>query len=149
MSYGKSLADACRIGASLCAFSAFDAFALVYNSMVVNNIDGIFGTCVLASMEHTAAAGRGNIDTIGWAFVTSGIHYLYGVFVVLVATHSHLDSVLHDGTFLVDAATYRGLGAWSDNLGYLKVSVLKTSFIGSAYHFFQYLIFDVLNRCVE
>ena len=98
----------------------------------------------LTTVHHAATAGWRDIDAVNGTFVAGAVDDLDDVGVALVATHSHLDAVLQDGTFLIDAASRFGFRTGAKQLGHFHVSFLQSAFVGASDDSFQHFVFDEL-----
>ena len=105
------LQDDGGVGAGLGAFAALDALVLIDGGAVVHDGNSVFGAHFLATVYHTATAGGRDIDAVNRTFVAGTVDDLDDVGVALVAAHRHLDAVLQNGAFLVDAAARFGFRA--------------------------------------
>ena len=132
------------VGAGLGAFAALDALVLIDGGAVVHDGDGVFGAHFLATVYHTATASGRDIDAVNRTFVAGAVDNLDDVGVALVAAHRHLDAVLQNGAFLVDAAARFGFRAGAEQLGHFHVGVLQSAFVSATDDFFQYFVFDEL-----
>ena len=136
------LEDDGRIGTRLRAFATFDTFVFIHRSPVVHNGDGVFRANLLAAVYHASATGRSHIDSVDGALVAGAIDDLNHVGVFLVAAHRHLDPVLQNGAFLVDAAAGLRFRAGTEKLGDFHVSVLQATLVGTADNLLQDFIFN-------
>ena len=138
-----------RIGTCLRAFAAFYAFVLIHRGPVVHDGDGVFRANLLAAVHHTSATGGGHIDSVDGALVAGAVDDLDHVGVLFVATHRHLDPVLQNGAFLVDAAAGLRFRAGTEKLGDFHVSVLQATLVGTADNLLQDFILNQLYISVK
>ena len=103
---------------------------------MVYNGDGTSRTNVFTGMHQAPSAGRGDHHAGGRTFVAGRFHDLHWVGVILVSTHSHVNAVLYNGSFFIDAAVKVGFWTRADDFGDFKVGVLQSSFVGSTDNFF-------------
>ena len=103
---------------------------------------------VLAAVGNAAPAGIADVVTGHGAFITSDVDDLDDVGIVFIPTQSQLDTFLHDGPLLVDAAPHSGL-ILNNELGNLGVGVQQAVLKGIAGNLPQYLILQILHLCVE
>ena len=138
------LQDDGGVGAGLGAFATLDAFVLIDGGVTVHDGDGFFGAHFLAAVYHAATTSRCDIYAVNGTFVAGAVDDLYDVGIALVATHRHLDTVLQDGAFLVDAAARFGFRTGTEQLGHFHVGFLQSALVGASDDFFQHFVFDEL-----
>ena len=138
------LQDDGGVGAGLGAFAALDAIVLVDGGTMVHDGDGVLGAHFLATVHRAATTSGRDIDAVNGTFVAGAVDDLYDVGIALVATHRHLDAVLQDGAFLVDAAARFGFRTGAEQLGHFHISVLQSALVGASDDFFQHFVFDEL-----
>ena len=126
------------------AFAALDALVLIDGGTMVHDGDGVLGAHFLTTVHHAATASWRDIDAVNRTFVAGAVDDLDDVGIALVATHGHLDTVLQDGTFFIDAAACFGFRAGAEQLGHFHVGILQSALVGASDDFFQHVVFDEL-----
>jgi hypothetical protein len=146
---GTFLGNDGTVRACLGAFAAFDALGFVYDAAVVDDCDGATRADVLAGVHQASTTGRGYHHACRGALVASCFHHLHGVGVRLVATHSHMDTLLNNGTLLIDTTVELRLGTRTDDLGYVEVGVVETALVGAADDFLKDFVLNPLYVGIE
>ena len=116
---------------------------------VINDGDGSLGAYLLARVHHTAAASLGDQHTGGGTLVAGCLHHLHRVGIRLVATHGHVDALLHDSALLVDATVKLRLGTRTDDLGYVEVGIVETALVSTADNLLEDFVLNPLYVGIE
>ncbi|CCX36779.1 putative uncharacterized protein [Clostridium sp. CAG:1013] len=146
---GTLLVDNGAVRAHLSALAALHALGFVDMSpqMLVKS-DGSYAASVLAPVSNTAPAGVADIVTGHGALIASDVDDLDDVGVLLIAAHSHLDTLSHDGALFVDAAPHSGLFL-HDELGDLGIGVQQPVLKSVPGYLAEHLVFEILYLGVK
>ena len=116
---------------------------------MVDDLDRVARTDLLAAMYDTAAAGRRYKDPADRTFIASDIDHLHHVRIVFVAALRQFDALLDDGALFIDTATHRRFRPRRNLLGNIYVNIIIAVFVFIADHRFQHIIFQLLYRCIK
>ena len=104
---------------------------------------------VLATVGKTASASVCDLISADGTFITSDLDDLDDVGILSVAADGKLDTLAEDRALLVYTATHRRLVSGNDGLGNVDAVLKKRVVPGKASNLAEYLIFQMLNFCIE
>ena len=131
----------CAIRTRLHALAALYTFALVYNSVLVNNRYSVLRTVLLALVCQTTPASRRNHNSVNGTFVTSYIYNFNDIRIVFVAAERKFNSFADYRPFLIDTTTHSRIRSRDNLFRNVKINAFQISVVYMFDDGFQRFIF--------